>query len=368
MENYIFVSHSSKDDYLADKIAREMKKYNINLWIDHQNLKLGQSWVGSIENAMKSCKLAIFLLSNNSVDSEMCMGEYTKLMDYGKKTLIILTGTPNIPFLMRTSHYINIDISFEKAINNLAKTVLENNFPMEVASQDDINHKIVDTLTPLKIYTKPPPLIKYNNGYYKSINDSFKKVIIKSINEHGLLSTLKVLPSLYIYKKSLDIISEIHNIREHNLNIYGVVEIIFDYSVDYFKEKIAHNFKDFISNLLCLPQRFINILSIIPGSTIIYLEIPRETSLLLIDFFNYKSNFFEKFKVLSMEYLDIEDQTKFYTNYKSPRLFNKKIKNTDDKFEYIPTNHHLNLSIWHSHYPYSRVTSSPTDSLNIKNL
>lgn len=65
----VFLSHSSKDKFFARKLAEELSKFGIKVWIDEAEMKVGDSLIDKISHAIDKSDYVAAILSNNSVQS-----------------------------------------------------------------------------------------------------------------------------------------------------------------------------------------------------------------------------------------------------------------------------------------------------------
>jgi len=62
----IFISHSSKDDSIAQVICEYLEDKNIECWLDHRDAKPGRQWPGSIVSAVKDSDIMLLIFSNHA--------------------------------------------------------------------------------------------------------------------------------------------------------------------------------------------------------------------------------------------------------------------------------------------------------------
>lgn len=63
----VFISHSSIDNDYALKLAEELRKSNVDVWLDTAELQAGDDWQSKIMRAVKSSDTFVTLLSASSV-------------------------------------------------------------------------------------------------------------------------------------------------------------------------------------------------------------------------------------------------------------------------------------------------------------
>ena len=88
----VFISHNYKDKPMARKIAKELDKYGIKVWIDESEIRLGDSLIEKIRDGLDHMDFLIALISENSVHSEWVKKELDIAMNKeidGKKVIAI---------------------------------------------------------------------------------------------------------------------------------------------------------------------------------------------------------------------------------------------------------------------------------------
>ncbi|WP_052714259.1 toll/interleukin-1 receptor domain-containing protein [Paenibacillus dauci] len=66
----IFLSHNSKDKEFVRKLALRLQNYNVKIWFDEAEIKVGDSLIKKIENGIDDMEYLGVILSPNSIDSE----------------------------------------------------------------------------------------------------------------------------------------------------------------------------------------------------------------------------------------------------------------------------------------------------------
>jgi hypothetical protein len=65
----LFLSHSSRDRGIADRIAEVLKRHGVPVWYSRVNIRGAQQWHDEIGAALRRCDWFAVLLSPNSVES-----------------------------------------------------------------------------------------------------------------------------------------------------------------------------------------------------------------------------------------------------------------------------------------------------------
>jgi len=106
----VFISHNSKDKPFVRRLAQSLNSHHITCWIDEAEIRLGDSLVSKISNAIKDIDLIIAVISNNSVYSNWVRQELdwamTKEIEGNRIVVIpIIIDKCDIPFFLANKLY-----------------------------------------------------------------------------------------------------------------------------------------------------------------------------------------------------------------------------------------------------------------------
>jgi hypothetical protein len=106
----IFLSHSSGDKPFARKLAQELSRLNVKVWIDEAELKIGDSLIQKIGAAIDQMDFVGVVLSKHSVVSEWVQRELraalTREFSDGKTVVLpILIERVEVPTFLRDKVY-----------------------------------------------------------------------------------------------------------------------------------------------------------------------------------------------------------------------------------------------------------------------
>lgn len=76
----VFLSHSSADKEIILKAIDAFKEANISYWVDHEQIKFGDSIVAKIEEGLQKSKYVVVCLSENLRTSGWCRAEYGAIL------------------------------------------------------------------------------------------------------------------------------------------------------------------------------------------------------------------------------------------------------------------------------------------------
>lgn len=104
--NYIFVSYSHMDKELVYPFINALQK-EFNVWFD-EGIHYGHEWEEEIVTKLEECSIFIFIVSNNSLESENCKDELFQARELGKNFInLILEENTELPkwFKLRYSRF-----------------------------------------------------------------------------------------------------------------------------------------------------------------------------------------------------------------------------------------------------------------------
>lgn len=86
---HVFISYSHKDSDYTHRLAEEMERRNIPVWIDDR-IDYGTRWPHVIQEKIDSCKAFILIMSDNARTSDWVNNELTYAMGKDKKIFPLL--------------------------------------------------------------------------------------------------------------------------------------------------------------------------------------------------------------------------------------------------------------------------------------
>lgn len=124
----IFLSHSWKDKFFARKLAEKLQETEIKVWVDDAELKVGDSFVRKISEAIEQTDYVVVILSHNSISSSWVQKELAFAMtkEIGGRRIIvlpILIEKCDIPDFLKDKVYAdftdpnNFEASFSKLLH-----------------------------------------------------------------------------------------------------------------------------------------------------------------------------------------------------------------------------------------------------------
>jgi hypothetical protein len=88
----IFLSHSSRDAWLAGVVAGKLRAGNIEVWLDEMSLSGGEQVMPQIVNGIQKSHEAVVLVSNESLKSQWVSAEIGIAVALGKRITPLLNN------------------------------------------------------------------------------------------------------------------------------------------------------------------------------------------------------------------------------------------------------------------------------------
>ncbi|MCI0426807.1 MAG: toll/interleukin-1 receptor domain-containing protein, partial [Nitrospiraceae bacterium] len=126
-----FISHSAKDKKTATNLARRLQQYAVDVWIDHEQIKFGDSIPAKISNGLSTCDVILVVVSSSFVGSSWCRAEYepllTREIESGKTFVIpICIDDADLPVMLSAKRYVDLRNGFnDQTIGELAQTIID---------------------------------------------------------------------------------------------------------------------------------------------------------------------------------------------------------------------------------------------------
>lgn len=121
----IFISYSSNDKEIVHKIAQQLVKNKIHIWIDEYELNIGDSLIDKIQLAINEASALIVVLSQSSVKSAWCQKELNsglmRELQANNKMFILplLLEDCEVPLFLQEKLYADFSVDFDAGIHKL---------------------------------------------------------------------------------------------------------------------------------------------------------------------------------------------------------------------------------------------------------
>ncbi|MBR4782117.1 MAG: toll/interleukin-1 receptor domain-containing protein [Lachnospiraceae bacterium] len=112
----VFISHSSKDKEIADKVVQYFEDKGLSCWISSRDIVPGAEWAAAISTAITASKVFLLIYTENSAASEQVVREVS-LAEHKKGVYVVPYKTDETPlkgsfeYYLSASHFIYADYS-----------------------------------------------------------------------------------------------------------------------------------------------------------------------------------------------------------------------------------------------------------------
>ncbi|CAM3400539.1 toll/interleukin-1 receptor domain-containing protein [Aequorivita lipolytica] len=147
-EGTIFFSYSRDDSEFVLSLAKSLREAGAKVWLDQLDIKPGNRWDNSIENALKTSHTLLVVLSKSSVKSNNVLDEVSYALEENKKVVPVLLEECKIPFRLRRLQYATFAEGHKKGIDSLVSAL---------QLDDTVANRLAD-VAELPILPKPKPI------------------------------------------------------------------------------------------------------------------------------------------------------------------------------------------------------------------
>ena len=175
----IFISHSSQDNRIVQKIVNLFEDYEVEHWVDTKVLQgLGPSIDGEINKGLESSTHFLLVWSSHASRSEGVIKEYTSVTsnDYDKRLIKIIFRLDEqiLPALLSSIKYHHVN---EENIETITKNIIKNILEIDTEIIDQFNFDLNEQNEQVKIgdtyYDYSDVLKCVDKTEYKSLLDEW---------------------------------------------------------------------------------------------------------------------------------------------------------------------------------------------------
>ena len=100
----VFISYSRRDTEFVKKLDESLKQEGLEVWVDWEDIPLSANWMEEIEAGIEGADVFVFVISPDSLASEVCRKELNYAMMRNKRFIPV--------FIPRNERY-SIKITFD---------------------------------------------------------------------------------------------------------------------------------------------------------------------------------------------------------------------------------------------------------------
>jgi hypothetical protein len=120
----VFMSYARQDQIFVSRLANNLLKHDIDIWLDLYRIEPGKSWARQIGEALDDCQIMLLALSPAAAESENVDDEWNYFLDQKKKIVSVLHQPCKVPYRLSKLQYVDFDTTdFDKALARLVATL-----------------------------------------------------------------------------------------------------------------------------------------------------------------------------------------------------------------------------------------------------
>jgi tetratricopeptide (TPR) repeat protein len=104
-------------------LASDLKQAGANVWVDQENLPLGEIWDTEVEKALKSSDCVLFIATEASVISKHVLNEVYYSLEKGKQVIPVIAHNCEMPLRLFRLNYIDFTKDYTASFQRLLKTL-----------------------------------------------------------------------------------------------------------------------------------------------------------------------------------------------------------------------------------------------------
>lgn len=125
MTHDVFLSHSSKDHEIAEKMCSVLEERGLKCWIAPRDIVPGASWGGAIVEAIRDCGCMVLILSEESNKSGQVLREVERAVNKTKPVIPFrisnVTPSESMEYFISSSHWMDAQSSpLSQSLDQLA--------------------------------------------------------------------------------------------------------------------------------------------------------------------------------------------------------------------------------------------------------
>jgi CRP-like cAMP-binding protein len=120
----VFISYAREDEAFATRLANNLLKQEIDVWLDTYRIMPGRSWARQIGEALDACQIMLVVLSASSVASENVEDEWNYYLDQKKCTLCVRIEPCKVPYRLSKLQYVDFHLAdYDQALARVVATL-----------------------------------------------------------------------------------------------------------------------------------------------------------------------------------------------------------------------------------------------------
>ena len=152
----VFFSYARADAEIVSRIANDLNKQSVSVWLDQDSLRAGDSWIPQIEKAISEAEFLLVFISEHSNASEYVQSEYHYALQAqeksgGSRIIPVLLEKVELPLLLSRIQYVDFTESYYEGMQQLlrALSVSAGPRPKELVDVPDLAKQVAGEVAKL---------------------------------------------------------------------------------------------------------------------------------------------------------------------------------------------------------------------------
>ena len=130
-DEHIFVSYARKDQEFVDQLVTALERLGEQTWIDRDRIPDAMKWMQQIRFAVVDARACVFVISENSVESEIWNAELNEALRHGKRLVPVVidnVAAERVPNSLRELQWTDFRdrSNFDEPVRGLIATISKN--------------------------------------------------------------------------------------------------------------------------------------------------------------------------------------------------------------------------------------------------
>jgi hypothetical protein len=148
MAGRIFISYSRKDAEVASHIAAELTAIGLNPWIDRNEIRPGESFVGALNTAVSEASYLLVLFSRETANSDWVSREWMSAMANRVPIFPVRLDDSEPPAILRDIQYFDLRGDLDAGVGRIVEFFRTETRPVQTGASRTV------TESPLKSATR----------------------------------------------------------------------------------------------------------------------------------------------------------------------------------------------------------------------
>ena len=120
---HFFLSYSRRDEEVALRLAADLRRAGVDIWIDQHKIKPSDHWDRSVEAGLRDSAGVVMVMSERSAASENVLDEIAVALDSGKQVIPVLIEPCQPPLRLARVQFIDATQDYEGALARCAQAI-----------------------------------------------------------------------------------------------------------------------------------------------------------------------------------------------------------------------------------------------------